>query len=101
MTLRSDWGPINPRSANGDARAVPAHEEVRRAPRSTQFAEGTLACNQCDAPVALADGPRSLTDSLMCPFCGHQGVVREFLSLAVPTRPTRVALSVVVPRQLR
>ena len=65
------------------------HVELRRAP-SGLLATGTLACPGCDAPVA--PGPRALTlvEPLGCPFCGHAGAVRDFLSLAAPTRPARV-----------
>jgi hypothetical protein len=33
-------------------------------------------------------------DSISCSFCRHAGAVRDFLSLAVPTRPTRVTVRV-------
>jgi hypothetical protein len=70
-------------------------QQERRATRTTCLAIGTLACPACDAPVALTAGPRSPTDALGCPFCGHAGVVREFLSLAAPSRPARVEIRVV------
>ena len=69
-------------------------EEKRRAVRSGQLATGTIACPSCDAPVAIGDRPLSLTDPLTCPFCATSGPVREFLSLSVPTRPTRVVIRV-------
>ncbi len=69
-------------------------EEKRRAVRSGQLATGTIACPSCDAPVALGDRALSLTDRLACPFCATAGPVRDFLSLAVPTRPTRVVIRV-------
>jgi hypothetical protein len=69
-------------------------EEKRRAVRSGQLATGTIACPSCDAPVAIGDRPLSLTDPLTCPFCATHGPVREFLSLSVPTRPTRVVIRV-------
>lgn len=72
-------------------------EEERRAARTRRLASGTLACPACDAPVALADGGASPTDPLACPVCSHAGAVRDFLSLARPTRPARVELYV-VPR---
>jgi DNA-directed RNA polymerase subunit RPC12/RpoP len=56
---------------------------------------GTLACPRCDAPVALHGGGVSVTDELGCPYCGHASVVRDFLSLAAPTRPARVMVRVV------
>jgi hypothetical protein len=75
------------------APAAGAHHEHRPA-RSTRVATGTLACPRCDAPVALA-APVSPADALFCPFCRHAGVSRDFLSLAAPARPTRVAVRVV------
>jgi len=57
---------------------------------------GTLACPDCDAPVAIGAGPRRPHDALSCPFCGHGGALREFLSLAAPTRPARVEIRVVL-----
>lgn len=68
------------------------HEEHRL--RSRVMASGTLACPRCDAPVA--PGPRALTpgEPLLCPFCGHDAAVRDFLSLAVPARPARVEIRI-------
>jgi hypothetical protein len=63
--------------------------------RSGHLASGTLACPACDAPVALVAGPASPADALGCPFCDHAATVRDFLSLADPTRPARVAVRVV------
>jgi hypothetical protein len=61
---------------------------------------GTLACPDCDAPTS--PGPTSLapTDVLHCPICWRAGPVRDFLSLARPTRPARVQvrLSLRAPR---
>ncbi|HEX4009482.1 MAG TPA: hypothetical protein VHX62_05720 [Solirubrobacteraceae bacterium] len=74
-------------------------EEVRRPARSTQLATGTLACARCDAPVAVGPVPRTLTDELTCPFCDHRGPVRDFLSLAPPTRPARVVVRIALPRR--
>ena len=39
----------------------------------------------------------SPADPLSCGFCRHEGAVRDFLSLAEPTRPTRVTVRVRVP----
>lgn len=77
------------------------HEEERRA-RSRRLGAGTLACERCDAPVALS-GPMSPSDSVSCPFCRHRAPLRDFLSLAVPTRPARVEVRVVerAPRAVR
>jgi hypothetical protein len=75
-------------------RAGAAQEELRRTTRSRRVAAGSLACARCDAPVALAGGPAALTDELRCPFCAHEAPVRDFLSLADPTRPARVVVRV-------
>jgi hypothetical protein len=71
--------------------------EERRATRSSLLAVGTLACPSCDAPVVPAAGPMSPAHPLACPFCGHAGSVRDFLSLKAPSRPARVAVRVVRP----
>jgi uncharacterized protein YbaR (Trm112 family) len=71
--------------------------EVRRA-RSSRLATGTLACPLCDAPLAVV-GWLSPSDGLACPYCRHTGATREFLSLAEPTRPTRVSVRVVHRRR--
>ncbi len=67
--------------------------EHRLAKRTVTLATGTLACPECDAPVmplhALRPG-----ESLACPYCLHFAPVREFLSLAAPTRPARVEVRV-------
>jgi hypothetical protein len=73
------------------------HEERRM--RSGRLATGTLACPLCDAPVALAVAVASPADRLGCPYCAHSGAVREFLSLASPARPARVAVRVVTRRR--
>jgi len=36
----------------------------------------------------------SMPDRMSCGFCRHSGAVRDFLSLAEPTRPTRVVVRV-------
>ena len=76
-----------------DAAAVPGTQEIRPARVSSLVATGTMACPQCDVPVALA---RAVTpaEPLACPYCGHAGRVREFLSLAAPSRPARVEVRV-------
>ncbi|MBA2644781.1 MAG: hypothetical protein H0U80_04990, partial [Solirubrobacterales bacterium] len=52
-------------------------EEERRSGRSTHLATGTLACPECDAPVALGAGRRLAPSAgISCPYCGHGGVVR-------------------------
>lgn len=74
-------------------RLAGAHEH-RRAGR---MASGTLACPMCDAPVAPGEAALSPADPLSCPFCRHAAAVRDFLSLAAPTRPARVAVVVALP----
>ena len=68
--------------------------EQRRDARFARIAVGTLACPRCDAPVALGGGPAAPADALACPFCEHDGFVRDFLSLAAPSRPARVEVRV-------
>jgi hypothetical protein len=63
--------------------------------RTGHLASGTLACPRCDAPVALGAGSVAPADPLGCPYCDHTATVRDFLSLASPTRPARVAVRVV------
>jgi hypothetical protein len=84
------------RASNDDADPVLAgiYEERRRR-RTGHLGTGTLACPQCDAPVALATGPVTPATPLSCPFCLHAGAVRDFLSLAPPSRPARVELRVI------
>jgi hypothetical protein len=80
----------------GDAhtRPVTAFYEERRAVGSDELCEATLACDGCDAPVALGGRRVSLTEALSCPFCGRSGPVRDFLSLKRPTRPARVTVRI-------
>jgi hypothetical protein len=75
-------------------------EEIRRVSRTSTLAVGTLACPACDAPVAPSGrlGPAS---ALACPFCGHSGHVRDFLTLGAPTRAAHVVVKVVAPAKLR
>jgi hypothetical protein len=72
------------------------HHEEYRVGRSTVVAAGTLACPDCDAPVPLHVPVRPVT-LIICPYCLRSGHAREFLSLAVPSRPARVQVTV-VPR---
>ena len=87
----SDWtgGYAEPRGRAG-------HVELRkrRAQRDGLLATGTIACPRCDAPVAIGPGELALSHRLTCPFCAHGDVARAFLSLAVPTRPTRVEVRI-------
>jgi hypothetical protein len=72
-------------------------QEKRPAADPRRLGSGTLACPRCDAPVALATGSASPVEPLGCPFCGHAARVRDFLSLAAPTRPARVEVRVTYP----
>lgn len=75
----------------------PFHEERRRS-HSTRLGNGTMACPECDAPV-MPTAPLSPADGIVCPYCLHSGVVRDFLSLAPPTRPARVVVYVTLGRR--
>jgi hypothetical protein len=86
----------DPVDAEGVGGRLEIHHE-RRA-RSTRLGTGTLACPDCDAPVAIA-GPMSPAAALACPYCGHAGALRDFLSLAPPSRPARVVVRVVAGRR--
>jgi len=66
----------------------------QRAARSDRIADATLACARCDAPVAIGPGRLTMSDTLTCPFCGHQAAIRDFVSLALPTRATRIVVRV-------
>ena len=69
-------------------------QEERRVSRGV-LGVGTLACPSCDAPVAPV-GCLTPAERLECPYCRHDGVVREFLTLGAPTRPARVDVRVVL-----
>jgi hypothetical protein len=69
-------------------------EEIRRAARELPVATGTLACPACDAPVGVEGRPLTPREPLRCGFCAHAGVVRDFLSLGEPTRPTHVVVRI-------
>jgi hypothetical protein len=68
--------------------------EHRRAQSTWHLATGTLACPSCDAPVLPSSGGMSPRDPISCGFCRTVGAVSDFLSLAEPTRPTRVVVRV-------
>jgi hypothetical protein len=65
-----------------------------RVSSTSVMAVGTLACPGCDAPIAPPPLGLSPADPLGCGFCEHSGTVRDFLSLAPPTRPARVVVRV-------
>jgi hypothetical protein len=64
-----------------------------RAGQVRTLGAGTLACPDCDAPVAI-EGVRRAHELLSCPFCARAGALREFLSLSAPARPARVEVRV-------
>ena len=67
--------------------------EERRIARAGHLATGTLACPECDAPVAPA-GVVTPAEAIACPYCLHGGAVRDFLTLGEPTRPAHVTVRV-------
>jgi hypothetical protein len=77
-----------------DLNRIEWRHEHHQSRRSWELATGTLACPSCDAPVLPSAGGMSPADPLACGFCGTVGAVSEFLSLAEPTRPTRVTVRV-------
>lgn len=95
MRLESGSEGSDPLRSTPIGRLDPTHEERLRR-RAGVVAVGTLACPRCDAPV-VPSGRLRVTDAVACPYCDHVGRVRDFLSLAVPTRPARVVLRL-VPR---
>lgn len=83
----------DPVRARANAARAGAHED-RHATRGWRLGSGTLACPCCDAPVSLGANVVSPADGLDCPFCRHSAAVRDFLSLAAPSRPARVQVRV-------
>jgi len=79
----------DPVRAQPNAARAGAHED-RHGSRGWRLGAGTLACPCCDAPVSLGARVVSPSDGLDCPFCRHSAAVRDFLSLAAPSRPARV-----------
>ena len=73
-------------------RSTATFEEERRSHAGR--VAGSLACPECDAPVALAAARMTPAEPLGCPFCGETGAVRDFLTLGEPTRPARVVVHV-------
>ena len=87
--------PVRPDPVGGTAET----HHYRRRVNAGRLGTGTLACPRCDAPVALAAGPAPVGARSACPYCRHTGAVRDFLSLASPTRPARVEVRVVQRRR--
>jgi hypothetical protein len=77
-----------------DLERIAGLREIRKADSSMQMAVGTLACPECDAPVYIGGRRLAPSDPLWCAFCGHDGHVRDFLSLGEPTRATHVVVRV-------
>jgi len=94
VTFSRGIGDPDPVGGEPLARQASVHEE-RRVAGAGLLAIGTLACPRCDAPVAPPAHALAPADALGCPFCAHAGLVRDFLSLAAPSRPARVAVRVV------
>src|SRR4051812_14391455 len=93
MALHRDIDGSEPLRPEPMERLAGRHE-LRREARSSHLATGTLACPGCDAPVLPAPRAMPVGESFSCGFCGQVGAVRDFLSLAEPTRPTRVTVRV-------
>jgi hypothetical protein len=94
----SDPSPADPFGRQGRV------QHIRQDVRVGHMGLGTIACPQCDGPVALGPGSVSPAAPLECPFCGHVGRVRDFLTLATPghpPRPARVQLRVVERGRVR
>jgi uncharacterized paraquat-inducible protein A len=90
-------------SATGPLRLTPVEHVVRWQEesddaRSTHLATATLACPDCDAPVAAPAGAVAPAHPLACPYCPTTGAVRDFLSFDRPARPARVAVRVILRR---
>jgi hypothetical protein len=73
---------------------LPGRYERRPAEASRHMATATLACPACDAPVLPSRDAMAPADAIACGYCRHVAAVRDFLSLAQPTRPTRVDVRV-------
>jgi hypothetical protein len=84
-------------TAGAPARWVRPGEHRRHDERTARLCDATLACARCDAPIAPGPQGLSLTQPLVCPFCDHRGAVRDFLSLAAPTRPAHVVVRISHP----
>jgi hypothetical protein len=93
MALHRDLEGAHPVRRQPVERLAGRHE-LRRAESTWQMTTGTLACPACDAPVLPSLEAMSPADRISCGYCGESGAVRAFLSLAEPTRPTRVAVRV-------
>jgi hypothetical protein len=59
-------------------RASAARVELRPAERAAWLGMRSLACPECDVPIALS-GPVALSDEIACAFCETAAPVREFI----------------------
>ncbi|HEX3977508.1 MAG TPA: hypothetical protein VHW96_14670 [Solirubrobacteraceae bacterium] len=84
-------------TAGTPARWVRPGAHRRRDTRSARLCDATLACRRCDAPITAGPHGLPLAQPLVCPFCDHRAPVRDFLSLARPTRPARVVVRISHP----
>ncbi|MFL5863356.1 MAG: hypothetical protein ACJ780_21710 [Solirubrobacteraceae bacterium] len=97
MSFLRGVGDSDHNTAGAAARFIRPAVDVRRDTRSAALCAGTLACARCDAPVVIGGQALSMTSQLVCPFCAHRGPVRDFLSLAMPTRPAHVVVRITRP----
>lgn len=89
MTLHRGLDGAEPIRAQPIASRTGARE-IGEASSSLRVARGTLSCPRCDAPIGLGGRAVTFAERLDCPFCRHTGALRDFLSLATPTRAARV-----------
>jgi hypothetical protein len=59
-------------------RAAAARVEIRPAERAAWLGMRSLACPECDMPLALS-GPVGFSDQIACAFCETVAPTREFL----------------------
>ena len=59
-------------------RAAAARVELRPAERAAWLGVRSLACPECDVPIALS-GPVGLSDVIACAFCETTAPTREFV----------------------
>jgi hypothetical protein len=97
MSFLRGFGDSGHNTARLGVKAVPGQVEQRRAIRAGVLCDATLACARCDAPISTGGRALAIAERLICPFCDHRGPVRDFLSLAAPTRPARVVVTLSLP----
>jgi hypothetical protein len=59
-------------------RAAAARVEIRPAERAAWLGLRSLACPECDMPLALS-GPVGLSDEIACAFCETTAPTRSFI----------------------